>query len=137
MAEVEEERNRMLNELRGQVVALALAATRKLLQANLDEHRQHALLEEFFSGVRDRKVQLLQDAGLSAAQSAEVTSALPLSAAEQDLVRQELLSQVGATASVTFRVDPAILGGLVLRVGDQVVDGSLAGQLEDLRLSMR
>jgi F-type H+-transporting ATPase subunit b len=137
MAELEGERNRMLSELRGQVVTLALAATRKLLQTNLDEQRQHALLNEFFSGVRNGKVQLLQGAEIGAAQTAEVTSALPMTAAEQDMVRKEILERVGATASVTFRVDPMILGGLIVRVGDQVVDGSLSGQLEDLRLSMR
>ena len=33
---------------------------------------------------------------------------------------------------LTFRVDPAILGGLVIRVGDKVLDGSVAGKLEGL-----
>ncbi|MEN8261069.1 MAG: F0F1 ATP synthase subunit delta, partial [Pseudomonadota bacterium] len=35
-----------------------------------------------------------------------------------------------------FRVDPAILGGLVVRVGDKVLDGSVAGQLETMRQVM-
>jgi len=137
MAEVEEERNRMLNELRGQVVALAIAAARKLLQTNLDEQRQRVLLEGFFSGMSDSQLAQLRSMEGAAAQSAEVTSALPLSPDEQEKVRRELTRLVGETASVTFRVDPSILGGLVLRIGDQVVDGSLAGQLEDLRQSMR
>ena len=137
MAELEGERNRMLSELRGQIVALALAATQKLLQENLDEKRQHVLLEEFFSGVRSGKVQLLDVAQIGIAQAADVTSALPLSLAEQESVRGEILNRVGGTATVTFRVDPGILGGLIIRIGDQVVDGSMAGQLEDLRQGMR
>jgi len=137
LAELEGERNRMLSELRGQVVALATAATRKLLSANLDEKRQHALLEEFFSGVSDGKVKLLQGAEIAEAQSAEVTSALPLSEAEQEMVRKQLLERVSGIASISFRVDPSILGGLIVRVGDQVMDGSMEGQLEDLRQSMR
>jgi F0F1-type ATP synthase delta subunit len=37
---------------------------------------------------------------------------------------------------VAFRVDPQILGGLMVRVGDRVVDGSAAGQLERLHQSL-
>ena len=38
--------------------------------------------------------------------------------------------------NVSFRVDPAILGGLIVRVDDKVMDGSVAGQLESLRQSL-
>jgi F0F1-type ATP synthase delta subunit len=37
---------------------------------------------------------------------------------------------------ITFRVDPSILGGLVIRVGDKVLDGSVVGQLETMRQSL-
>jgi F-type H+-transporting ATPase subunit b len=78
---------------------------------------------------------VLEQNGLSGA-SAEVTSALPLTAEEKEAVRQDVLSRIGAQATVTFRVDPSILGGLVIRVGDKVLDGSVAGQLENLRQTM-
>ena len=48
----------------------------------------------------------------------------------------EALAKVGAK-DVAFRVDPAILGGLVIRVGDKVLDGSVAGKLEGLRQNLR
>jgi F0F1-type ATP synthase delta subunit len=51
-------------------------------------------------------------------------------------VRRDILSKIGDQATVTFRVDPAILGGLVVRVGDKVWDASVAGQMESLRQSM-
>ena len=101
----------------------------------LDEKKQHALLNEFFSGVKSGKVTVLDKSGFKG-DSAEVTSALPLSAEEQAAVRQDVLSRVGAK-DVAFRVDPAILGGLVIRVGDKVMDGSVAGKLEGLRLNFR
>jgi F-type H+-transporting ATPase subunit b len=137
MAELEGERNRMLSELRGQIVSLAMAAAQKLIAVNLDERRQRELVNEFFSGVRSGSVTILQDTSLDGGQSAEVTSALPLTEEEQSAVRREILSKVGGAATITFRVDPTILGGLVVRVGDRVVDGSLSGQLEDLRQSLR
>ena len=139
MAELEGERNRMLSELRGQIASLAVAAAQKLLMHNLDEQRQRALVNEFFSGIRSGQIVILDkyvfdgDEG----QSADVTSALPLTEEEQDTIRKELLGKVSMAASITFHVDPSILGGLVVRVGDRVVDGSLSGQLGDLRLSLR
>ncbi len=135
LAEVEEERNRILGDLRGQVAALSIAATQKLIGEALDEKRQHALLDEFFSGVKAGKVVVMEGASV-AGQSAEVTSALPLTSAEQEAVKKDVLAKSGA-AAVTFRVDTSILGGLVIRVGDKVLDGSVAGKLEGLRSSLR
>jgi F-type H+-transporting ATPase subunit b len=135
MAEAERERERILGDLRSQVGSLAIAAARKLIGDSLDEQRQHALIDEFFSGVRAGRVAVLEQNGLSGA-SAEVTSALPLTAEEKEAVRQDILSRIGAQATVTFRVDPGILGGLVVRVGDKVLDGSVAGQLEALRQNL-
>lgn len=135
LADVEAERNQMLGDLRGQVAALAIAGAQKLVGDALDEKRQHALLSDFFSGVKDGKVVVLDSADFKG-DAAEVTSALPLTDAEQDTVKKDVLAKAGAQA-VTFRVDPSILGGLVIKVGDKVVDGSVAGKLEGLRQNMR
>jgi len=134
-AEAEEERNRILGDLRGQVAALSIAAAQKLIGEALDEKRQHALLDEFFSGVKSGKVVVLGNADFKGA-SAEIVSALPLTNAEQDTVKQDILAKTGAQA-VSFRVDPSILGGLVIKVGDKVLDGSVSGKLEGLRSNLR
>ncbi len=135
LAEVEVERDRMLGDLRSQIAALAIAAAEKLVGESLDEKRQHALIDEFFSGVRAGQVVVLEGATLTGA-SADVTSALPLSNAEMEAVKQDILAKVGSQATVSFRVDPSILGGLVIRVGGKVLDASVAGQLESLRQSI-
>jgi F-type H+-transporting ATPase subunit b len=135
LADVEAERNRILADLRGQVVALSIAAAQKLVGETLDEKRQHALLNEFFSGVKSGKVVVLDDANFTGA-SAEVTSALPLTQEEEETIKKDILAKVGAQA-VTFRVDPKILGGLVIKVGDKVLDGSVAAQFESLRQSLK
>lgn len=136
LAEVEEERARMLGDLRGQVAALAIAAAQKLVGEALDEKRQHGLLSEFFSGVKSGKVVILEDQSLSG-QSAEVISALPLTSDEQTVVKNEILSKMGSKSAVAFRIDPSILGGLVVRVGDKVLDGSVAGKLESMRQNLQ
>ena len=134
LAEVEQDRIRMLSELRGQVVSLAMAASYKLIGESLlrDENRQRALLEEFFSGVKSGKLTLLDQYDYQGSK-AEVTSALPLREDEQETVRRDLLQVMGGDGEVLFKVDPNILGGLVIRVDDRVVDGSVAGQLEGMR----
>lgn len=131
--EAEAERNKALADLRSQVVTLSIAAANKLIGASMDEQRQRALVDEFFSGVKSGKVVLLEP-GVGGAGKAEVTSALPLSAEEQTTIKGALTGR-GASA-VAFKVDPRILGGLVVRVGDRVVDASVSGQLESLKQSL-
>lgn len=132
LEEVERERERILSEVRGQVAALAMAAAQKLIGESLDQQRQRALIDEFFSGVRSGKVVVLEGERMAGA-SAVVTSALPLTEEEKESVKEDILSKLGEHATVTFRVDPSILGGLVVRVGDKVLDGSVAGRLEEMR----
>jgi F-type H+-transporting ATPase subunit b len=129
LAEAELERNRILGDLRGQVAALAIAAANKLVGEALDEKKQHALINEFFSGVKGDKVVLTETLS---GDSAEVTSALPLTSTEQDAVKKSV-----AVKDFSFKVDPAILGGLVIKVGDKVLDGSVAGKLESLRQTLK
>ncbi len=135
LAEAEMERNRVLGDLRGQVAALAIAAAQKLVGEALDEKRQHALIDEFFSGVAAGKLVLMAN-GEFRGDAAEVVSALPLDEKERETVKRTVLSKSGAK-DVTFRVDPSILGGLQIKVGDKMLDGSVAAQLEGLRQSLK
>ena len=130
MVEAEMERNRILGDLRGQVAALAIAAANKLVGETLDEKKQHALIDEFFSGVKAGKVVVVE--GEFKGESAEVTSALPLSSQEQETVKKSFSAK-----EVSFKVDPGILGGLVVKIGDKVLDGSVAGKLEGLRQTLK
>lgn len=123
-------RDEVLKDLRGQIAALAVAAANKVIGESLDEKRQHALVEEFFSGVKGGKI-VITDASASGG-AAEVTSALPLTDAEKATIKKDL-----SASEVTYKVNPSILGGLVVRVGDRIIDGSVAGNLEGLRASLK
>ncbi len=129
MAEADMERNRILGDLRGQVAALAIAAANKLVGEALDEKKQHALIDEFFSGVKAGKVVVVEGEFKG---DAEVTSALPLTSQEQEAVKKSFSAK-----EVSFKVDPGILGGLVVKIGDKVLDGSVAGKLEGLRQTLK
>ena len=76
--DAQQEKLDLLKGIRDQVGVLAIAATQKLLGAALDESRQEALVDEFFSGVKSGKIVVLEGEELQG-ESAVVTSALPLS----------------------------------------------------------
>ncbi len=119
--DAEAERNRILSDLRGQVVGIAMAAANKVVGETLDDQHQHKLLGSFFSALPDSVSRL-------SGERAEITSALPLTESEQAAARAAVKAQ-----HVVFKVDPAILGGLIVRVGDQVVDSSVAGKMSSMR----
>jgi F-type H+-transporting ATPase subunit delta len=67
---------------------------------------------------------------------AHVTTAIALTDKEQLAMREKLAAQFGTDLEFDFAVDPAILGGVVVRVGGKVVDDSVAGKLRALRDTM-
>ncbi|MCA9923006.1 MAG: F0F1 ATP synthase subunit B [Anaerolineales bacterium] len=124
-AGAEEERNRILAGARDQIAAIAIAAANKLVGQALDEKRQRELVAQFFA-------QVPADVAGMVGETAEVTSALPLTDAEQANVKGTLKA-----ANVAFKVNPAILGGLIVRVGDKVVDNSVAAQMSAMRDALK
>lgn len=132
--EAQSEGERILEELRGQIAVLAIAAANRLIGEALDEERQRRLVDEFFSGISAARVQIIDEAELAVGEAkAQVTSALPLSEEEKAVLLSNLTARLGTEPQLKFDVDPAILGGLVLKVGDRVIDGSVAGKLGALR----
>lgn len=121
----EEERNKQLADMRSQVANISVAVANRLLQDNLDAKKQQSLIDSFFANVPKGAV------GMKGA-SVEVVSAMPLSADEQNKVKKEL-----GVGDASFTVDPSILGGLVVRSADKVVDGSVRSGLNELAGRLR
>jgi F-type H+-transporting ATPase subunit delta len=65
--------------------------------------------------------------------SVDVTSAVELDGAILDSIGDRIRDRTGCTIELTSNVDPDIIGGLVLRVGNKVLDASVHGRLERLR----
>ncbi|SNB52564.1 F0F1 ATP synthase subunit B [Thermoflexus hugenholtzii] len=131
--EAERERERVLGELRNQIAALALAAAHRVVGDALDESRHRRLIQEFFTAIPPKALDELR--GLKG-ERVEVISALPLQEEEKARIRQELAARLDSLGEIVFRVDPTILGGLILRVGDRVVDGSVRARMEGLRAAL-
>ena len=69
--------------------------------------------------------------------SAEVVTALPLSAAQAKGVQAALRQALGKDPEITTRVDPAILGGIKVKVGSRLFDASLRSKLDSLTFALK
>jgi F-type H+-transporting ATPase subunit delta len=69
--------------------------------------------------------------------NAEVTSAFPLDDDQVDAIKQNLRTRMGRDIAVEMNVDPAILGGLVVKIGSQMIDGSIRTKLNSLAQAMK
>ncbi|MEO1441590.1 MAG: F0F1 ATP synthase subunit B [Chloroflexota bacterium] len=121
-AQVEKEAE--LAGLRNQVATISVALANRLIGEALDDSRQKALISDFFSNVPADARALSGDV--------TVVSAMPLEDAEKKKIEGEL-----GGANVSYQVDPNILGGLVIRSEDRVVDGSVRSGLNDLSSRLR
>jgi F-type H+-transporting ATPase subunit delta len=69
--------------------------------------------------------------------TAEVTSAFPLNDDQVARIKSNLKARLGRDVAIDARVDPNLLGGLVVRLGSQMIDASIRTKLNNLALAMR
>lgn len=88
---------------------------------------------------RQRALPAIADAfrGLTDEQAGRVHASIGLAMEPDEALRDELVEELGKALGrdvvPTFRLDPRLLGGVVVRIGDRMMDGSLRRRLEDLR----
>jgi F-type H+-transporting ATPase subunit delta len=92
-------------------------------------------------GVLDRLPDIVQaferySQGEAQPLTSEVISAVALDNAQQARITQELRTRYGDRLEVRFNVDPSLIGGLIIRVGDQVLDNSLRTRLSAVQRNM-
>ncbi|MFT5182306.1 MAG: F-type H+-transporting ATPase subunit delta [Alphaproteobacteria bacterium] len=69
--------------------------------------------------------------------TAEVTSAQPLKQLQLESVTNALRGALGGKVTVDAKLDPSLIGGLVVRVGSRMIDASLKSKLQRLQLAMK
>jgi F-type H+-transporting ATPase subunit delta len=69
--------------------------------------------------------------------SADVASAHALSAEQMNALKDTLKAQMGKDVQINTRVDPNLLGGLVVKVGSRMIDSSLRTKLNNLKVAMK
>lgn len=90
-----------------------------------------SLLEDVITSLRTR----LQRAESGPVQ-VEVVTAIPVAEDQRQTLETRLAEQYGANLTYEYRVDPAILGGMIVRVGDKLIDGSVASRLAALKQTL-
>lgn len=68
--------------------------------------------------------------------TAEVTSALALSDAQLEDLKKTLKASVGKDVTLSTKIDPSLLGGLIVKVGSRMIDSSLKTKLQNLKVSL-
>jgi F-type H+-transporting ATPase subunit delta len=102
------------------------ALSLRFLHLLVDKAREQLIpaVVDAYRALRDERLGVVE---------ATVRSARPLPAPDADRLRATLEARVGATVRLRFEVDPALIGGLVVQLGDVVYDRSVHHQLQTLR----
>jgi F-type H+-transporting ATPase subunit delta len=86
-----------------------------------------AMIEAYLAQLAERRGEV----------TAEVTAAQPLTEAQSGALSDQLRRAVGSQVAVDLKIDPALIGGMVVKIGSRMVDGSLRSKLQRLRLALR
>jgi F-type H+-transporting ATPase subunit delta len=86
-----------------------------------------AMIEAFLANLAARRGEV----------SAQVTAAQPLSEAQLGALNEQLRRSIGSRVSVDVSVDPRLIGGMIVKVGSRMVDGSIRSKLQRLQLAMK
>ena len=122
-----EQKRGVLNELIRR--ARVRPTTANFLQVLLQNHRLADLAEinRQFEQELDRRAGIV---------TAEVTTALALAPEAQEALRARLSQLTGSKVRLQFAVDDALIGGVVTRIGSTLYDGSVRGQLQQIKQRM-
>ena len=117
------------------IIAIAKQAQLPTLISNflqlLVKNRRLFALRDIISGFRT----LLADYRNEV--TAEITSAVQLNEAQAEDLKATLKAKTGRDITLNLRVDPSILGGLIVRIGSRMVDSSIRTKLSTLKMAMK
>jgi len=86
-----------------------------------------AIIEAYLNQLAERRGEV----------TAEITTAQPLNETQQNTLAEQLRRAVGRRVTVDLRVDPSLHGGMIVKVGSRMIDGSLKSRLHRLQLAMK
>jgi F-type H+-transporting ATPase subunit delta len=86
-----------------------------------------AMIEAYLENLAERRGEV----------TAEVAAAQPLSTTQLDLLREQLRRSVGRQVAIDVRVDPGLIGGMIVKVGSRMIDGSIRSKLQRLQMAMK
>jgi F-type H+-transporting ATPase subunit b len=130
---LEEEKRSAAREVRDRILESAAIFSRNLLRDVADRELHEALVRKFLGGLEGAAADILPPSGHAEPLTVELTAAYPLGDGAAERVRELLRAQGKGDVAVAVAVDPSLIAGVRMKAGDQVIDGSLAGQVLALR----
>ena len=76
-------------------------------------------------------------AALRGEHTAEVISATPLRPGQLETLREKLTSKLGGRVALELKVEPALIGGLIVNIGSKMIDSSIRSRLERIGFAMK
>jgi len=154
--------SRASEELRSQVSTLAISGAEKILGKEIDskinaEQKVNTFVELASGSLNDQSVNLLKSLGennrfallpdmaslfetmKSESQGeveGEIVAAAAMSEAQESAIVAALEKRMGRKVKLVTKIDEALLGGAVIRIGDLVIDGSLHGRFQKMKAAM-
>ncbi|SMB88212.1 ATP synthase F1 subcomplex delta subunit [Desulfonispora thiosulfatigenes DSM 11270] len=124
---VTDEKRNIFKEIFGDKVSEIILNTLFVL---IDKHRELILegILEVYQQYADESRNI---------QDAEVSSAVQLTDKDFNELTEKLSAMTGKNIRLTVKVDPSIIGGLVVRIGDKVIDGSVVKRLSVMKKRMK
>jgi F-type H+-transporting ATPase subunit delta len=86
-----------------------------------------AMIEAYLEKLAERRGEI----------TAEVAAAQPLSTAQLDLLREHLRRKFGRQVAIDVRIDPGLIGGVIVKLGSRMVDASVRSKLQRLQMAMK
>jgi F-type H+-transporting ATPase subunit delta len=86
-----------------------------------------AMIEAYLEKLAERRGEI----------TAEVAAAQPLSTAQLDLLRDHLRRKFGRQVAIDVRIDPGLIGGVIVKLGSRMVDASVRSKLQRLQMAMK
>ncbi len=134
--EIQEGRQQAVYQHRRELGRLVTTLSARMMRESAGEAYQKASIEQFISRLaalpKDEYRQALDD-NRAEIVHVQLVSAQPLDDTSMARIEQEIRAMAGQLIEMSHKVDPALVAGATVRFGDVIIDGSVAGQLQDLQ----
>lgn len=131
--EIEQQRAEALRIHRNKVGDVVTALVQRMMKDILNPQIHQAYLDNFLDHMRSVQLNGRISNNDEETLPADIVTAIPLESDEQRQIRAILETVVDYPLDMTYRIDPDLIAGAMVRLGDTLIDGSLQGQLRQLR----
>jgi F-type H+-transporting ATPase subunit b len=131
--EIEQQRAQALRIHRSKIGDIVAALVQRMMEDILNPQMHQAYLDAFLNQMRSVQLDGRISNNGEKTIPAEIITTIPLEPESERQIRATLETAVDYPLDLTYRVDPDLIAGAMVRLGDTLIDGSLQGQIQQLR----